>query len=206
MKGTGQAWVLRGVLRLLAATWRVRVIGDEHLEAARRGGRGFVFALWHGSLVPLLWHHRGQGVTLLVSQHADGEVLARAARGLGYATVRGSSTRGGLSGLRAAVRALRAGGTVAITPDGPRGPARVVKPGALAAGRQAGVGIVPVAAGASSAWSAASWDAMIVPRPFARITIAYGPMLRPSDADPPEAARDLADRLNDAARAAQAAA
>lgn len=206
MRTTLQAWVLLAALRLLAVTWRVHVLGAEHLHGARRDGRGFVFALWHGGLVPLLWHHRRHRVTLLVSQHGDGEVLARAAKHLGYAIVRGSSTRGGVGGLRAAVRALRTGGAVAITPDGPRGPARTVKPGVLAAGRQAGAGILPVAAAASRAWTVASWDRLMVPRPFARITIAYGPMIAPDAAALPVAATDLASRLDAASRAAEAAA
>jgi len=206
VRTTLQASVLLVALRLLAVTWRVRVLGAEHLHGVRRSGRGFVFALWHGGLIPLLWHHRRQHVTLLVSQHGDGEVLARAARRLGYTLVRGSSTRGGVGGLRAAVRILRLGGAVAITPDGPRGPARAVKPGVLAAGRQAGVSILPVAAAASRAWTVASWDRLIVPRPFARITIAYGPVIAPETAATAVAESDLAKRLDAVSHAAAAAA
>lgn len=74
---------LRVLLRALAATWRIEVVGPEHLAAARRASGGFVFALWHRTLVPLLWWHRRQDVTLLVTRHADGELVAGPAARLG---------------------------------------------------------------------------------------------------------------------------
>jgi lysophospholipid acyltransferase (LPLAT)-like uncharacterized protein len=72
------------------------------------------------------------------------------------------------------MRAARAGHDLAITPDGPRGPARVFKPGALNAARLTGLPVVPLAVAASSAWHVDSWDRFLVPRPLARIRIAYG--------------------------------
>jgi lysophospholipid acyltransferase (LPLAT)-like uncharacterized protein len=188
---------LRLLLRALAATWRIDVVGAEHLAVTRRAGGGFVFALWHRTLVPLLWWHRRQDVTLLVSRHADGELLADTAARLGYRLARGSSTRGGATALRAIIRTLDAGGAVAVTPDGPVGPARVVKPGALAAARRAHAPILPVSAGASSAWQLASWDRLIIPRPFARVRIAYGPPLDAGGArDGAGGAAELTRRLD----------
>lgn len=195
---------LRIVLHLLAATWRIDVVGGEHLAATRRAGRGFVFALWHRTLLPLLWWHRRQGITLLVSRHADGELLARSAARLGYRLVRGSSTRGGAVALRALMRALDGGAAVAVTPDGPRGPVRVVKPGVLDAARRVRVPILPVAAGASSAWELGSWDRLVIPRPFARVRIAYGPPLDPSsDHDAGATSGELAGRLDAVAALAE---
>ena len=87
-------------------------------------GNTFIFALWHGQLLPLLWHHREEGVLVLISEHRDGELVARTAQSLGYGLIRGSSTRGAERALISLVRELQAGHEVAITPDGPRGPAR----------------------------------------------------------------------------------
>lgn len=188
---------LGALLRLLAATWRVEVVGREHLAATQDAGRAFVFALWHRTLLPLLWWHRRQGVTLLVSRHADGALVAASAARMGYHLVRGSTSRGGAAALRGLVRALVAGRTVAVTPDGPRGPARVVKPGVLAAAERGRAAILPVAAGASSAWELRSWDRLLIPRPFARVRIAYGPALElaPRRASA-AAAGELARRLD----------
>jgi hypothetical protein len=76
--------------------------------------------------------------------------------------------------LLAAVKALRAGGAAAFTPDGPRGPRRVFKPGALVAAQKARAQVVPIHAGASRRWRLRSWDRMLVPKPFARVRIVFG--------------------------------
>ena len=161
-------------LRALASTWRYRIIGAESLERLRANGVPFIFSLWHGQLLPLIWHHRNQRVAILVSEHRDGELIARLAKSIGYRLIRGSTSRGGERALLALVKDLRAGREVAVTPDGPRGPARSYAPGALIAAQRAGAPILPVAAHADSAWRLSSWDSFLIPKPFARVTVAYG--------------------------------
>jgi lysophospholipid acyltransferase (LPLAT)-like uncharacterized protein len=163
----------KGFLRALARTWRIRVVNAGYLLDLRRAKRPFIFALWHGHLLPLLWHHREQGVLILISEHRDGEMVARAAESLGYGLIRGSTTRGADRALISLVRELNAGHEVAITPDGPRGPARTFAPGALVAAQRSDSFILPVAASADRAWRLRSWDSFVIPKPFARVTIAY---------------------------------
>ncbi|HJQ52529.1 MAG TPA: lysophospholipid acyltransferase family protein [Gemmatimonadaceae bacterium] len=163
-----------GLLHTIGRTWRVTVRNAEALEKARRTGKGFVFSLWHGHLLPLLWHHRGEGVVVLISEHRDGELVARAATALGFGLIRGSTTRGAGRALIAMVRALEAGKEIAITPDGPRGPARKFAPGALVAAQRSDRVILPVGVSADRAWRLGSWDRFMIPKPFARVTIAYG--------------------------------
>lgn len=145
----------------------------HHLQNLRDAGKPFIFALWHGQLLPLLWHHRRQGISLVISEHRDGERIARVATGLGYNLVRGSSTRGGGRALIQLSRVLESGKEAAITPDGPKGPARSVAQGVLVAAQRSGAAILPIAASADSAWRAKSWDSFLVPKPFARVTVAY---------------------------------
>ena len=164
----------RGALQLLARTWRYRVVNAAAINELRDAGRSFIFSLWHGQLLPLLWHHRNEGVVLLISEHRDGELVARAAESLGYALVRGSTTRGGDRALISIIRELQAGREVAITPDGPKGPARKYAPGALIAAQRSGSAILPVVAVADRAWRLKSWDSFMIPKPFARVTVAYG--------------------------------
>ncbi len=163
----------KGVLGALARTWRYSVINEEALKRVRAEGRPFIFSLWHGHLLPLLWHHRGSNVAILISEHRDGELIARTAQWLGYNLIRGSTTRGAERALLSLVRELKSGREVAITPDGPRGPARQFAPGALIAAQRAGVAILPIAAAADRAWRLGSWDRFVIPKPFARITVAY---------------------------------
>jgi lysophospholipid acyltransferase (LPLAT)-like uncharacterized protein len=163
----------RGFLQMLSRTWRIRVVNGEYVRELRQTGRPFIFALWHGQLLPLLWHHRREGVLVLISEHRDGELVARAAQSLGYGLIRGSSTHGAERALISLVRELQSGHEVAITPDGPRGPAKTFAPGALVAAQRSDSFILPVAASADRAWRLRSWDRFMIPKPFARVTVAY---------------------------------
>jgi len=174
----------KGFLGGLARTWRFRVIDDAPLRALRAANKPFIFSLWHGQLLPLLWHHRGQRVSILISEHRDGELIARTAQSLGYGLIRGSTTRGAERALLSLVRELEGGREVAITPDGPKGPARTFAPGALIAANRSRSPILPVAVSVDRAWRLRSWDKFIIPKPFARITVAYGP---PTMVDAPSA-------------------
>jgi lysophospholipid acyltransferase (LPLAT)-like uncharacterized protein len=169
--------VLDAVLR----TARFDITNDE---AWRKQNGPVLFTLWHGRLLPLGYLHRGQGVVALVSRSADGEYLTRLLQHWGFAAVRGSSSRGGDIALRELVRLVRAGRSVAVTPDGPRGPREKLKPGVLQLAQLTGAAIVPVAAGTDRAWWFVRWDRFLVPKPFARLQVAYGdPIFIPRTAD-----------------------
>jgi lysophospholipid acyltransferase (LPLAT)-like uncharacterized protein len=161
------------LLRLLATTWRYEVRGWEHVEAVHGQARPVVYVLWHSRILPLLYQRRGEGVALLVSRHRDGGYLAELSERWGYRVVRGSSQRGGEVGLLGLVRQLRAGAEVALTPDGPRGPAERVKPGAIAAAQHAAALVIAAGARPSAAWWIQSWDRFCVPKPFATIEVVY---------------------------------
>ena len=176
MSDTKVRWIVRAgvaVIRLLAMTWRMRPVNDEGLRDARASGQRVIFTLWHGELLPLLWHHRKEGVAVVISEHRDGEIIARIVEKFGFRTIRGSSSRGAARALIAIVRELERGGEVAVTPDGPRGPARRFASGALVAAQRVGVPIVGVGVVASSAWRLNSWDRFMIPKPFSRVQIAY---------------------------------
>jgi lysophospholipid acyltransferase (LPLAT)-like uncharacterized protein len=199
----------QGLLGGLFLTTRSRRVGEHHFQRFRREGRPVIFVFWHGQLLPLVHYHRDEGVVVLVSEHGDGEYITRVIERHGFQTVRGSSTRGGIRGLKALIRAANAGRDLALTPDGPRGPRGEFKPGALMAAQLTGAPVVPVAVGVSSAWYMNSWDRFMVPRPLARIVIEYGePVYVPRDAAPNDReaiSRALAgtlDRLTDRSSAA----
>ena len=164
----------QGLLRGLFATVRIRAEAEESFLRFRREGTPVIFVVWHGHLLPLIHRHRGTGVVVLVSEHADGEYISRVIERIGFSTVRGSSTRGGVGGLKGLIRAARAGRDLALTVDGPRGPARAFKPGALLVAQAVGLPLVPIAVGASAQWRLPSWDSFMVPRPFSVVRIAYG--------------------------------
>jgi lysophospholipid acyltransferase (LPLAT)-like uncharacterized protein len=150
------------------------VVHEERWRTLYQAKRPHVFLLWHEALLPLLWQHRHQGVAIVVSEAREGQYLSDLALALGYAAVRGSSTRGGARALLGAVRQLQAGRAVAFTPDGPRGPRREMKPGVVAAAQRGGGVIVPIHAEAERAWRLHSWDRFMIPKPLARVRITYG--------------------------------
>ena len=174
------SWLLRG----LGLTWRIRVThGGPALAALRRQRQPVVFALWHGDMLPLLYQHRNEGVAVLISEHRDGEVIAQIARRLGFQTVRGSSSRGASRALVGLVKTLASGCDVAVTPDGPRGPAHSFAPGALIAAQRAAAPIIACGVDARRAWRLRSWDRFCIPKPFTRIKIAYADPTWPTGGD-----------------------
>lgn len=163
-----------GLLSALLDTCRVEQKGIENFERFHREGRPVVFVLWHGRLLPCTYWNRHRGLVTLVSQHRDGEYIARIVERWGYTAVRGSSSRRAAGALRELVRHVRAGRSLAVTPDGPRGPRQVLKPGALLAAQLSGAPVIPAAGGASRGWWFGSWDRFLVPKPFSRVRLAYG--------------------------------
>lgn len=162
------------VLRLLASSWRIHLVHEERWRRIYDARQPHVFLLWHEALLPLLWQHRWQNIAIVVSEAREGKYLSDFASSLGYRSLPGSSTRGGARALLGAVRELQAGGAVAFTPDGPRGPRREMKPGVVVAAQRGGAPIVPLHAESDRAWRLHSWDRFMIPKPFARVWITYG--------------------------------
>ncbi len=183
------------LVRMLARSWRYRLEGEGCGLARSKQRSRVAFVVWHEALLPLMWLHRNEAVAIVVSEARDGQYLADFADAAGYELLRGSSTRGGVKALLGAVRALEAGGTVAMTPDGPRGPRRELKPGILAAAARSGATLIPVHAEADRAWRLRSWDRFMIPKPFARVRVVYGEPF-PVTAGPDAEARAM-DRMRE---------
>jgi hypothetical protein len=202
------------IIRALRATVRFRFEGFASMRRGLLADEPTVFAFWHGQLANwAVFTPRTMApehVSVLVSRHADGEIIARAMNAMGVGAIRGSSTRGGAGALRAMAEYLKGGGCMAITPDGPRGPRHSVSRGALMLARLSGVRIVPVAAAASRALSLGSWDRMEVPLPFSRLALVEGEPIKVPPRPGPEEEERLMARLKEAldgvnARAAKSA-
>ena len=192
---TAVAWILR----LLASTWRVRFEGPDPLAEGPDVPR--VAAVWHRNILLGAAVYRDRGFVVPISRSRDGDWVSHLVEALGWAVPpRGSSSRGGTAVLRTLVRRVRAGATIAVPCDGPRGPARRSKPGVLALARLAARPVIPVALGARPAHRFRSWDGTLLPAPFARVVCRYGtpPEIPPeaSDEDLASLAEELDRRLN----------
>jgi lysophospholipid acyltransferase (LPLAT)-like uncharacterized protein len=186
------------VVRALGATWAFDRRGLEAYDRALAGDERCIFAFWHARMLPLVLTHRGRGVAVLVSRHRDGELIARIIEHLGFVSARGSSTRGGEEGVREMLQWAERGHLLAVTPDGPRGPAERVKPGLAWLAAHTGWPVVPVASAARPVWMLRSWDRFRVPRPFARVVVAYGAPLHVAPASTREELDVARRRIEDA--------
>ena len=170
-------------IRCLRATMRLRCSGRGELEEIRARRGAYIHAFWHGHLLLMPYAYPGGRIGILISEHRDGEYIARTMARFGHASIRGSTTSGGAAALRKAVRMAKGGWDLGFTPDGPRGPARRVQMGVILAARLSGLPIVPVSFAASRARVMRSWDGFVVPGFFSRGVFVYGsPITVPHDA------------------------
>jgi hypothetical protein len=194
------------LIKLLMLTCRVvKVRGEEgYREALARSGGGAVYTTWHQRMPYFSHYFRSGKVTILISSSRDGEYAARIAAWLGFNNVRGSSTRGGAKALREIIRMIRDGGKGGFFADGPQGPARIAKMGAVLAARGSHAPLIPAAWGADRAWIFNSWDRFLVPKPFARIAVCFAEPLwippRAGHVDLEKYRQLVEDRLNECAR------
>lgn len=175
------------LLCALRATWRVRVLGKEWEQECVQSSRGFIYAFWHGGLFALTPCFSGRGIAVLVSLNRDGEYITQTIHRMGFSTVRGSTSRGGLRALLEMARLGKRGRALAFTPDGPRGPRAKAQSGLLIVAQRARIPILPLAVCAWPRKLLSSWDRMLLPAPFARVVVGLGrPIHIPSDLTPAE--------------------
>src|SRR5581483_7657504 len=163
--------------------YRARYLG-ANLDPRQPGFAGrYIYAFWHENLLMPCYEYARRDVRVLISQHADGELIAQVCHHLGFGTIRGSSTRGGFEALRQMVRASRRY-HISVIPDGPRGPRRQVALGMIYLGAKTGLPIGVLGFGFSRAWRLRTWDKFVVPFPWSRAVCVFSDALRvPADAD-----------------------
>ncbi len=137
------------VIRGLGRSMRMDSQGHEQMDELYRQGRNIILAFWHAQQLMVPLGYRGTRGNVLISQHQDGEIIARVIARFGHGAVRGSSTRGGALALRELIRLGRSGTDLVMTPDGPKGPRQVAKLGVVQLAKVTGLPIVPLAFGCS---------------------------------------------------------
>lgn len=169
------AWTLR----LIHRTCRFEMVGEENYYRALQDFEGpKIAAFWHFSYPTILYYFRDRGYLTIISRSRDGELAARMVKGLGYFPFRGSPGKGGVGALKGIISAIRnspGGGFVA---DGSQGPAQVAQKGLLLLAMYSGYPIVPVSIAANRRWRFRTWDKTLLPKPFARVTISWGPVIQ----------------------------
>lgn len=197
MKEAALSFAAAGLIRALRFTVKLRHHNDGPLRKMEKDDERFILAFWHRHLLLMPYSYRGKGISVLVSQSRDGELIARTVARLGIDSSRGSSSRGGIAGMRTLLRKAGEGWDIAFTPDGPRGPASEVQPGVILAAAATGFPIQPVALAATKAKRLNSWDRFLIPLPFSCVHFVYGePLTVERRGDPEAAAAELKRRLD----------
>ena len=166
--GFAGAWAVRlwvGTLR-----YRYRPLGPN-MDPHQPGFPGrYIYAFWHENILLPAYHYGRRDIWVLISRHADGELIAEACRHLRFRLVRGSTTRHGVQAVRQMLRLGRKA-HLAITPDGPRGPRRQVQPGVIYLAARTGLPVVPMGIAFRRAWRMRSWDRFALPWPWSAASL-----------------------------------
>lgn len=157
------------LIRALYATCK-----KEFFLAPSYPSESYIVAFWHGELLmqPFLYKRirKGGKISVMISEHFDGEIIAKIISHFGFKSVRGSSSRGGARVLIEAIKKLKEGEDVAITPDGPSGPRHSVAEGIVALAQKTNAKIVVFNCKPSGYWSLKSWDKFVIPKPFSTLS------------------------------------
>ena len=193
------------IYKSLYVTWRIRFVEPETSRDLRVNRKPYIIAHWHGDIPGVIHMLKPLHAAAIISQSKDGDIVDTLARLLGSKTSRGSSTRGGAGALKGILRLAKEGWTPAIAIDGPKGPRHEPKPGIFEISRLIHAPIVPMACTIDRKWVFhKAWDRTELPKPFAKIVIAYGEPIpavsRDRDGRDPDLARGLADAMAHAQR------
>jgi lysophospholipid acyltransferase (LPLAT)-like uncharacterized protein len=172
------------VCAALGATLKWRVEGLQHFDEIVQGGHQPIMAFWHGRILPATIYFKRRGIVVITSENFDGEWIAGIIERFGYATARGSTSRGGAKALVQMKHEMEAGRPTGFTLDGPRGPARVAQPGAVWLSKVTGNPVLPFHLEANRHWTVNSWDQTQIPKPFSTVALVVGvPFVVAADAD-----------------------
>lgn len=191
--------VLSGAIRGWLSTLDIRLAvaeGTDPLHGERR-----IYLFWHEMMLLPAYAYARLGFATLVSRHRDGELIAQVAGMLGGTVIRGSTSHGRDRGGAAAIREMMRPGPhrhICITPDGPRGPRRVVNIGAVYLASRSGMPLVPAGMAFEKPWRVGSWDRMALPRPFTRARVVSGPAIHVPDGLDLDALEPWRQRVQDA--------
>ncbi len=167
-------YVFGFIIRLLKVTVRFKLVSPDYLDEMVKQGEGCILVFWHGQMLIPLMYHSGKGIFVLVSQNIDGEIIARILNNLGNDSIRGSSSKDGKKVFSEILNKLKENNVVAITPDGPRGPYRKLKMGAVYIAKKSGCPLIPISVYAKNMKNLKSWDKFIIVKPFTECIISYG--------------------------------
>jgi lysophospholipid acyltransferase (LPLAT)-like uncharacterized protein len=165
--------ILKHSLDALCKTLRVSFKNEKVIDDFRKKKQNYVLAFWHGTMLLPWFLHRNDGFAALTSKSKDGDLLAKQLKHWKYKVVRGSSSKGGDIALAIMVDYAKNGFSIAITPDGPRGPAHKFKAGAVITAKKSSIPVVLMGIGIKSKKELNNWDKFQIPNPLSNVNVIY---------------------------------
>ncbi len=187
------------ILRFLYNTNQWEVEGEHYYEDAIASGKPVIIASWHSTLLTVLMGlAKKQFYGMAGNHYPDAEIVSRIGNKLGWKVIRGSSTDGGRKAYDEMLNILKIPGNVfGITPDGPQGPAKIPKAGAIRAAQKTGAVVIPTAGQSTKHWSFNNWDTFYLAKPFGKTVQLFGaPMVFKKTDSFSDCAQRLSDALN----------
>ena len=166
-------YVLFQLVDLLCKTLRIKYINKEPVDDLERQNKNYILGFWHGTMLLPWFINRNKNFAGLTSKSKDGDLLAKILKKWNYKVLRGSSTDGGDVALGLMVDFAKSGYSIAITPDGPKGPSHVLKAGAVVSAKKSGLPIIMMGIGYKRKRFLNSWDRFQVPYFFTRVNVIY---------------------------------
>ncbi len=166
-------YVLFQLVDILCRSLRIKIINRDAVDKFEKENINYVLAFWHGTMLLPWFLNRNKNFAGLTSKSKDGDLLAKILRKWNYRVLRGSSSEGGDVALALMVDFARNGYSIAITPDGPKGPPFSLKAGAVVAARKAGLPLVLMGIGFKKKKLLKSWDKFQIPMFFTRANVIY---------------------------------
>jgi len=169
------------VVNLYSVTFRIKLVNEEEWLIHVRRGEKVLLCAWHQQFFAAIRpfrKYRKFNPSLMISKSSDGDIVAGVANKCGWHVARGSSSRGGKEALRSMIEQLKRSGLAAHIVDGPKGPAGKVKAGVIQLAHAADALIVPFYTYADRAWYFNSWDKFMLPKPFSKVIISFGEVIK----------------------------
>ena len=173
------AFIIKWLLQILFKLNKIVIQGENHLQNLINSKKPIMVCVWHGRLLFPCWYIRQKTTNLyaIAGKHNDAEIMAQILNGWGYGLIRGSTRKGGKAVVQKMEEIFQNAGIIAVTNDGPKGPARIAKAGSTRIAIKHNVQIITVTGSATSYWQINSWDKFMLPRPFGKIHLIVSPPL-----------------------------
>jgi len=175
------AFLAAQYIRLVFFTSKWESYGQEIPESYIKAQKPFIVCFWHGRLGMLAcaWTWKNYPFRMLLSAHRDGQLIGKTVAYFGINSIAGSTQKGGTQALRELIKALRAGETIGITPDGPRGPHQIASLGVITLAKLANVDMIPITFSTSRRVRLSTWDRFHLALPFSRGIFEWGRPIPP---------------------------